>query len=193
MTTELILLLGGARSGKSRQAVDLATASGRPVVFLATGAARDEEMRDRIARHRQERPAGWRTIERVRNLGPAIAALPAESLVILDGLGDVATDYLLAAQPPGGEGFSAADLAGVEERVRIEVDGLVTGRQRSGCTLIVVSNEVGLGLVPPYPLGRHYRDILGRANQRLAAAAGTAVLLVAGLPLVLKGSWPPVL
>lgn len=182
---ELLLLLGGARSGKSRLAVDLARRARGPVVFIAAGQAGDGEMTDRIDRHRRERPAEWRTFERSRDLGTVIRGIASGTTVLLDGLGDVATEYLLAGAPAEGD-LSPADLAAVEADLEAEVAGLADAARSARIALIVVSNEVGLGLVPPYPLGRLYRDVLGRANQRLAAEADRVYFLIAGLPLRLK-------
>ena len=182
---ELVFILGGARSGKSRQGAALATAAGGPVLFLATGRADDGEMTDRIARHRRDRPAAWRTVEQSRGLAGVVLAAGPDTTVLLDGLGDVATEYLLAASGQV-EDLSPERLAAIESDLDGEVDHLVDAQRRAGIHLIVVSNEVGLGLVPPYPLGRYYRDILGRANQRLAAAADRVLFMVAGLPLTVK-------
>lgn len=186
MTARLTLLLGGARSGKSRQAVALAQATGGPVVFLATGSARDEEMADRIARHQEVRPPGWRTIERSRELGTAIGRLEAGTTVLLDSLGDLVTDYLLAGEAAAGGALLPARVEALDSELSAEIDNLLQAYRAARLHLIVVSNEVGLGLVPPYPLGRHFRDLLGRANQRLAAAADAVYLMIAGLPLDLK-------
>ena len=185
MPEHLILILGGARSGKSRYATELASAAPGPVIFLATGAAGDPEMADRIERHRRDRPAGWQTIEQTRSLGRAIGTVPRGSTIVLDSLADLVTNYLLSAQPPAGE-IGPADLETLETALNTEIDDLAAAGRRAGVSLLVVSNEVGLGLVPPYPLGRHFRDLLGRANQRVAAAADRVVLMVAGLPLTLK-------
>ena len=186
MADQLILILGGARSGKSRYATELASAAPGPVIFLATGSASDPEMADRIERHRHDRPADWQTIERTRHLSQAVRAAAGGSTIVLDSLGDLVTDYLLGAQPPIGE-LSPADLEAVETALNAEIDDLADAQRRAGVSLLVVSNEVGLGLVPPYPLGRHFRDLLGRANQRLASTADRVVFLMAGLPLHLKG------
>lgn len=182
---DLTFILGGARSGKSRWAVELAVSSDRPVVYVAAGQAGDAEMSDRIARHQRDRPAHWQTIERSCELGAALRAVPAGAVVLLDSLGDVATDYLLARerQTPN---LSAADVAAVEAALDAEIGDLLQARDAVGFALIVVSNEVGFGLVPPYPLGRHYRDVLGRANQRMAASADPVFLMVAGLPVNLR-------
>jgi adenosylcobinamide kinase/adenosylcobinamide-phosphate guanylyltransferase len=176
------LILGGARSGKSSYAQRMALDLGGPdVLFVATAEAYDDEMCARIAAHRAERPAGWRTLEAPLRVGEQIAASAADARVILvDCLTLLASNALLAA------GEAATDQE-AEAAVLAEAAGLLAACRASDATWIVVSNEVGLGLVPPYPLGRRYRDALGRANQRLAAAADRVVLMVAGLPLQVKG------
>lgn len=174
--SRLTLVLGGARSGKSAHALRLAEGAGGPVLFVATGLAVDAEMRQRIARHRAQRPPHWRTLECPRGLGPALRAHAGPAAVVLvDCLSALVANVLLHAGEPQAE-------AAVAE----EVESLLAALRDLGRTAIVVSNEVGLGLVPPYPLGRHYRDLLGWANQRAAAAADTVTLLVAGLAVGLK-------
>lgn len=181
MTKKLILILGGARSGKSSYAEKLAAELGGPdVLYIATAQAFDDEMRARIAAHRAARPAGWRTLE-----APSLAAAPlAEAVgdaavVLVDCITLLTSNAILAL---GDEPAPAA----AEGAVNREVDALLAAHGAGAATWIVVSNEVGLGLVPPYPLGRIYRDVLGRANQRLAAAADRALFMVAGLPLAVK-------
>jgi adenosyl cobinamide kinase/adenosyl cobinamide phosphate guanylyltransferase len=154
----LVLYIGGARSGKSRLAVERATASGAPVVFVATGEAGDDEMRDRIERHRAERPAGWTTVEEPLELAAALRAAPADATVIVDCLS------LWVAN--GGRGEEAVAAAAA----------------RTALT-IAVTNEVGMGIVPVNALARAYRDDLGRVNAAWAAAADEAWLVVAGLTL----------
>ena len=181
MNPQLILILGGARSGKSTHAEKLALElAGPDVLYVATAQAFDDEMRARIAAHRAERPAGWRTLE-----APSLIAAPlAEAVgpargVLLDCLTLLASNAMLAL---GDEPTARPAEAAVE----VEVSALLAAYRAGSATWIVVSNEVGLGLVPPYPLGRAYRDALGRANQRLAAAADHVLFMVAGLPLTVK-------
>ena len=177
----LILVLGGARSGKSSFAQQLAhELGGERVLFVATAGAGDEEMRRRIEKHRRERPPEWRTLEAQRDVGQAILDHAGEPGVILvDCLTLLVSNLLVDADDP-----FAAD---VEAQVMAEVEGLEACVEQQSGYLIVVSNEVGLGLVPPYPLGRAYRDLLGRANHVLARRADDVYMLVAGIPVRIKG------
>jgi adenosylcobinamide kinase/adenosylcobinamide-phosphate guanylyltransferase len=178
---ELILVLGGARSGKSGFAQRLARdLGGDRVLFVATAEAGDEEMSRRIERHRRERPAEWRTLEVQREVGAAIRAHLGESRVILlDCLSLLVSNLLLEAQDV------FADE--VEVRVAAEIESLVSCVGETGAHLIVVSNEVGCSLVPDHPLGRAYRDLLGHANQVLARSADQVYVLMAGIPVQIKG------
>jgi adenosylcobinamide kinase/adenosylcobinamide-phosphate guanylyltransferase len=182
MEKSLTLILGGARSGKSAYAQLLAAESRLPVLFVATAVAFDEEMAARIAVHRAERPAGWQTLEAPREVGKALRALPDPGgTVLIDCLTLLANNVLLALPDPE----NAADA---QRALDAEIDDLLAAYAHSRARWIIVSNEVGLGLVPEFPLGRVYRDILGRANQRLAQDAGRVLFMVAGLPLVVKAA-----
>jgi adenosylcobinamide kinase/adenosylcobinamide-phosphate guanylyltransferase len=175
------MILGGARSGKSAYAQRLAQElGGDTVLFVATAEAWDEDMAQRIARHRQERPTAWRTLETPRQVGQAIAChLYDTTVVLVDCLTLLVSNTLLHC----GE---SPDPATAEAAVQAEVTALVQTCQTTAATCIVVSNEVGLGLVPDNPLGRLYRDLLGRANQVLAARAEAVYFMVAGLPVDVK-------
>ena len=179
---ELNLVLGGARSGKSTFAQQLAQelGDGGQVLFVATAQAGDKEMRQRIEKHRQERPANWDTLEVQRDIGQAIVAHSANAKVILIDCVTMLVSNLL---------MNIRDLsfAETETQVVTEIQGLMDCIKATPGTFIVVSNEVGLGLVPPYSLGRTYRDLLGRANQILAREADAVHFLVAGIPLLIKG------
>ena len=167
----LVLLLGGARSGKSALALRLAHAQPAPVVWLATAEAGDPEMAARIERHRDERPEEWRTIEEPLRLRETLAGLDRGCCVVVDCLTLWTANALerLGADAAETEAAAAAELATL----------------RTGLT-IAVSNEVGLGLVPANELGRSYRDLLGRINTRWAVAAERSYLLVAGRALPLQ-------
>ncbi len=171
---ELILILGGARSGKSSLAERLAGARGR-VTYLATATAGDAEMAERIARHRDERRPDWRTVECPTDPAAALTAWAAETDCFLLDCVTLWVSNLLCDEASDGEA-----------RVQRALDALLSAYARAGTDLLLVSNEVGLGLVPEYPLGRLYRDVLGRANQRLAAHADKVYGVIAGLPVEFK-------
>lgn len=168
----LTLLLGGARSGKSARAVDLATSWAGRVVFIATADARDEEMAARIEEHRRTRPPEWTTVEERVDLTGALAGAPADSFVVVDCLTLWVANLLEQGRKESQIESSAAQAAALAS-------------SRSSPT-VVVSNEVGLGIVPGTPLGRRYRDVLGRVNVSFANVAGRSELVVAGRVLVLE-------
>ena len=184
----LLLVLGGARSGKSAYAQQLAQELGRDdVLFVATAEAWDEDMAQRIARHRQERPATWRTLETPRQVGQTIALhLHDIAVVLVDCLTLLVSNTLLHC---GASPAPAAAEAAVQEEVAV----LLQTCQTTAAVYIIVSNEVGLGLVPDNALGRLYRDLLGRANQTLAARAEAVYFMVAGLPVDVKALASPAL
>jgi adenosylcobinamide kinase / adenosylcobinamide-phosphate guanylyltransferase len=184
MTRSLTLILGGARSGKTSLAQQLAGRQAGPVLYVATAEPDDEEMAARIVAHRADRPAHWATLEAPLRVGSAILQIaPAPAVVVLDCLTLLANNVLMPLPEPVSQAEADAALA-------LEVDGLLAAYRAGTAQWFVVTNEVGLGLVPPYPLGRVYRDALGRANQRFAAAADNVLFMVAGLPLVVKGCVP---
>lgn len=176
---EVILILGGARSGKSSFAVELAKeleASGN-VCLIATAEPLDEEMRQRIERHRAERPKEWLTIEEPLRIDSALERAEGSSTVIIDCLTLFASNWLLGAGDPSDAELRASRA--LERSFELAED-----RQQR---LIFISNEVGLGLVPETRLGRDFRDLLGRINQLVARRATIVYFMVAGLPIRLKG------
>ena len=175
MNKELVLIIGGARSGKSSFAQRLAKKAGSNVLFLATAQAGDDEMAERIARHKTSRPATWHTIEEPLELASVLQREASSTdVVIVDCLTLWLNNLLLK------EGGTS------ETEVLEQVDRLLDVYKNGTASYIVVSGEVGLGLVPPYPLGRLYRDILGWMNQKVASRADKVFLMVAGIPLELK-------
>ena len=176
----MTLILGGARSGKSALAEKLAAGHAQPVLYVATAEARDAEMAARIEAHRAQRLANWTTLEIPRGLGKALAARAPFPVVLIDCITLLASNAVVALP-------ETADSSAAEAAVNVEIDALLAARETSSGQWYVISNEVGLGLVPPYPLGRIYRDALGRANQKLATAADEVLFMVAGLGMKLKG------
>ena len=179
----LTFLVGGARSGKSTLAVQMGEHHGGPVHFLATAEAFDDDLRDRIARHRAERPDGWTTEEVPVELADAVLAVPADSFLIVDCLTVWLANLMVHAPAQSGTGGF------VEHHVARLADAL---RHRAGVThapIVVVSNEVGMGVHPESPMGRDYRDHLGRTNQLVAAVADRSLLMVAGRALRLDNPW----
>lgn len=176
--TGIVLVVGGARSGKSDYAQRLAGRLSKRVLYVATATAGDEEMAERIAHHRAERPATWDTAEAPLNVAPAVReVLSGHGAVLLDCLTMLASNVLLAHE---------AEPATAEARLLADLDALCDLCAARGAALVIVSNEVGMGVVPAYPLGRAYRDMLGRANQRVARRADRVLLLVAGIPVDIK-------
>lgn len=167
------LVVGGARSGKSAFAERLVTATGRPRRYIATAEAWDDEMRTRIARHRDDRGPAWTTVEAPLDLAAALAGADAAEALLVDCATLWLTNHLLADH----------DLAA-------EAETLVQALTRCRAPVVMVSNETGWGIVPENALARRFRDEQGRLNQRLAAMADLVVTVIAGLPLVLKGQLP---
>ncbi len=166
-----ILVLGGVRSGKSSFAERLAAECGEPILYVATAEALDDEMAERIASHRAQRPATWRTLEAPRNVAAHVAAEIGDArTVVIEDLTLLLSNLI------------AQDEATAETLATGSIFELVALRTH----LILVTNEVGMGIVPPYPLGRLFRDGLGRVNQSAAAACSEVYFVVAGVPLRLK-------
>lgn len=176
---KLTLILGGARSGKSSYALKLAGAY-EDVLFVATAQAYDDEMKQRIERHKAERPFHWHTLEAPTNIGKAILETKLNpELIVIDCLTLLASNVVLQLGDD-------VDVVAAETAVLAEVETVVQTHQQINADMIVISNEVGLGVVPAYSLGRTYRDALGRANQHLAAQADDVLFMVAGLPMKVK-------
>jgi len=189
----LILILGGARSGKSSFAIELAKRKGSKVTYLATADAIDPEMKRRIARHRRRRPSSWETIEVKRGLkvmgdrrwDKALLALKEagnnSDLVIFDCLGVFVSNLLENNNIPS----EIVDWRR-EKEIERKIKELIKTIKKLKCPIIVVSNEVGQGVVPPYPSGRSFRDLLGLANQMIAQEADEVYWMVAGIAVKIK-------
>lgn len=186
---QLTLVMGGVRSGKSAFAEELVRAlggptGGFPILYLATGLATDAEMERRIQIHQSRRPTDWMTIEEPLQLAAGLkAALDSPrspKAIIIDSIDVWVGNMLMEHEDEEKERVESLTLAAL--------DDLLDTARVSPLALIMVSAEVGLSLVPPEPLGRRFQDLLGSVNQRIAAAAGRVYLVVAGVPLEIKGS-----
>lgn len=175
----LNLILGGARSGKSNHGLELAL-NYTNVLFVATAQAWDSEMRHRIDVHKTERPDHWGTLEAPDNVGKALLAseYPADC-VLIDDMTLLASNVILKLPED-------ADTPTAEKAVLAEIESLLDALSQIDADVIIVSNEVGLGIVPATKLGRNYRDALGRANQKIAHLATNVLFMVSGLPMVVK-------
>jgi adenosylcobinamide kinase/adenosylcobinamide-phosphate guanylyltransferase len=183
MRGRCVLILGGVRSGKSQFAQELAARIGGPVLFVATGEALDEEMRQRIDEHKKVRPSGWRTVESPVSVGRKIREQVGDArIVIVDCLTLLVSNVIGRCGDP-----EQVDAGLVSRKVAAEIEELAACIDQVDATFIAVSNEVGMGLVPDNRLGRIYRDCLGKANRDLAQRADTVYFMVAGIPMTVKG------
>jgi len=173
MLPKLTLVLGGAASGKSAWAERLVLGGAKNPVYLATAQAWDTEMQVKIERHRMSRAQGWHTVEAPLDLAPALAQVDADQAVLLDCATLWLTNHLLA-----------------DHDLDLEAAGLLDALATCAAPVVVVSNEVGYGIVPDNALSRRFRQAQGEVNQKLAAQADLVVAVMAGLPLVLKGRMP---
>ena len=204
MSKSFILILGGARSGKSRFAQQMAKGLGEKVLFVATGQPLDEEMASRIEEHKRIRPKNWRILEIDVQVGQELKGQIGDvEIVLLDCLSLLVSNVilnpslplslraersnLLALRAGSMKNLEGIDFAEAEKRVMDEIDELIKCIEKHKGIFIVVSNEVGLGLVPENKLGRIYRDLLGKANQLLAQHADEVYFMVSGIPVRIKG------
>ncbi len=184
---KMVLILGGARSGKSSLAERMAGQAGRRVTFLATAQPLDEEMRRRIAGHRASRPREWRTVEEPLELAAAVEAAARESdTVLVDCLTVWVSNHLCRIEAVESTPEWQHEVEILGRQLRHQATRIAAAARSADATLLLVSNEVGLGLVPDNPLGRAYRDLLGAINRQLAEEAAQVLLLVAGIPLDVK-------
>jgi adenosylcobinamide kinase/adenosylcobinamide-phosphate guanylyltransferase len=203
MAKSFILILGGARSGKSRFAQQMAKGLGEKVLFVATGQPLDEEMASRIEEHKRIRPRDWRTLEIDARVGQTLEGqIGGAGIVLLDCLSLLISNVilnpslpvilreqsnLLALRAGSAKNVEKIDFTKAEKRVVDEIDELIKCIDKHKGIFIVVSNEVGLGLVPENKLGRVYRDLLGKANQLLAQHADEVYFMASGIPIKIKG------
>ena len=182
MPSQLTLVLGGIRSGKSAFAEKLVRDLDRPTMYVATGLPTDEEMERRVRLHRERRPANWTTLEEPIDLAGGLQSVlkhgPVPEAVLVDSLDHWVSNVLLRHENDSADDVESLVLSAVNSSLQAcgKVDGAV----------VMVSSEVGLTLVAPYSLGRQFQDLLGLVNQRVAAAADNVYLVVAGIPVEIK-------
>ncbi|MGI6361368.1 MAG: bifunctional adenosylcobinamide kinase/adenosylcobinamide-phosphate guanylyltransferase [Bacillota bacterium] len=177
---KIIFITGGARSGKSTFAEQLASQKGEEVLYLATAVASDEEMRERIARHRAQRPSSWQTIEAYEKLADMLEKA-SQRVVLIDCLTVMINNLLY---PKWHDKMNYQEQQQLEFQITQEIQDLLDADFKG--TLIIVSNELGMGLVPSSALGRYFRDLAGRINQQVADRANEVYLLVSGIPVQIK-------
>ena len=178
---KLIFITGGARSGKSRFAEEIANKADKEVIYIATAQAGDEEMKARIQKHKDRRSVKWKTFEEPINVKILVDRFGMkEKIILIDCLTLHTSNLLLRKKEKIGDELW-------QEDVLSEIEKLAKSAFQVPAQVIIVSNEVGMGLVPDNPLGRYYRDILGRANHIIASQADEVFLMVSGIPLNIKG------
>ncbi len=186
--SKVTLITGGARSGKSNFAEELIREKGEKILYVATAKAIDDEMKDRIKKHQTRRPAHWDTLEQYRGLGAVLPALSQKyDGILLDCVTIMATNIIFDDPVMGKEDISFEEMLETEKALIAEIHDFIACFPALSCDLILVTNEVGLGLVPEYPLSRFYRDALGRVNQALGKAATEVYFVTCGVPLNIKG------
>ncbi len=185
MSKKCVFISGGARSGKSQFAQELAGSISDKVLFVATAEALDVDMKVRIANHQNQRPKSWQTLEASTNIADKIREHIGDAeVVLIDCLTLLVSNILLGEE----RGFSEKEIdAGeAENRVLMEIRAVISFMQESPATFIIVSNEVGLGIVPENRFARIYRDLLGRANQLVACHADEFFFMMSGIPMKVK-------
>lgn len=179
---EVILILGGARSGKSALAEDMAAQLGRQVIYVATAGIHDQEMEKRVQLHRVRRPSDWQTVEETHDLSRVWEHAPLGSVVLVDCLTLWVTNLLLDQRLPQ----PGASKEQKEQYILDSIKEFIRTGQENKNTLILVSNEVGLGIVPDNELGRLFRDLAGKVNQCVAGLADRVFFVIAGMPMEIK-------
>ena len=182
----LILVTGGARSGKSSFAEESARSFGGRILYIATAVAMDEEMKERIRRHRLQRPAEWETLEAFRDYGVRLPSLLQDRDAVLLDCITVMVSNIMLQKAMDWEALPIDEINEAEQEVMLQVESLLSIIKAAEAPFILVTNELGMGVVPPYALGRAVRDIAGRVNQVLAKAADDVYLCVSGIPVKIK-------
>ncbi|WP_409306206.1 bifunctional adenosylcobinamide kinase/adenosylcobinamide-phosphate guanylyltransferase [Pectobacterium sp. B1J-3] len=180
----MILITGGARSGKSALAEKLAAHAGKRVLYIATSMVTDSEMAERVRLHREARPTHWRTWEGYRDVSKIIAEQPEDEVIILECITTMIANLLF--EQAGDTLPEQMDFVAIEADIQQQIEALITACKPRLSPIYLVTNELGMGIVPENRLARHFRDIAGRVNQRLAAAADAVYLVVSGIEVKIK-------
>lgn len=184
---KIIYVTGGARSGKSSFAEKKVFESKKEKIYIATAISFDEEMKERVRLHKVQRGEDWITIEAYKNIQTLLLEYKnRDAVVLLDCLTNLVTNNMIIDREVDWDNITQDVLRDIENEIKNEVDNLICFIKDSSLDMVVVSNEVGMGLVPPYALGRYFRDIAGRMNQLVAKESHEAYLIVSGLELKLK-------
>lgn len=184
--SRLILVTGGARSGKSNFAEETVRSFGGNILYIATATAFDDEMKERIRRHRLQRPASWETLEAFRDFDRTLPDMLKERDAVLLDCVTVMVSNIMLQKAMDWEDLSVDQVNEVESEVSVQVAALLLIISEADIPFILVTNELGMGVVPPYALGRAVRDIAGRVNQQLARAADEVYMCVSGIPVKIK-------
>lgn len=186
MKEKVVYITGGARSGKSAFAEKLMLDQGQRILYIATALALDGEMEERIKRHRERRPSFWQTLEAYKDIGYSLE-MKGERYhgILLDCITVMITNLLMDMDQVRGKPISE-NAETMEKEIIVQTDAAVEGLRKWCDFGVIVSNEVGMGLVPDNPLGRLFRDIAGRVNQRIASEADVGYLMVSGIPIRFK-------
>lgn len=184
---KIIYITGGARSGKSSFAEKKVFESEKEKIYIATAISFDEEMKERVRLHKIQRGEDWITIEGYKNISNILSEYKnLNKIILLDCLTNMVTNNMIMDRDIDWDKITQESLRDIESEIKNEVQDLIDFIKDSSLDMIVVSNEVGMGLVPPYALGRYFRDIGGRMNQLVAKESDEAYLVVSGLELKLK-------
>lgn len=183
---KLILVTGGSRSGKSSYAEKLAKELSESVMYIATSVPFDEEMKDRVRRHRESRPSNWGTLETYRNLKQVYELEDEFDVILVDCITVMVTNLLFEAVTGDFEALNEREFSNIEKLILAEIEDFLMIAKRKPQTVIMVTNEIGSGLVPEYKSGRIFRDIAGRTNQFLASLSDEVYFTVCGIPMKIK-------
>lgn len=183
----LVLVTGGARSGKSSYAENIIRELKGEVVYVATSIPFDDEMRDRVKKHRERRPESWNTHEGYKNLEAIFEeGKPKYSGILLDCVTIMITNLMFEKSPEGIDNLSQQDINSIEREIMLEIEKFLNAAEKSSAKLVMVTNEVGDGIVPENKLSRIFRDIAGRVNQYIASRCNEVYLVVCGIPVKIK-------